>query len=190
MTGFGKRGVEQRPVVEHMSPRRNESQVQQDDRTLNFMIGLKRYTRWAGVTCILLVCAFGLLMMIAPFDALQFALEHPIVQKLANAGLLALGPLVVVLAVLGNVAHYYLANRRHNEQSSSGKNRWPLYGLCAGLGLLVFLIFSSESPLGLFPSNKAPGTNDPLLMTLAGYVGLGLVVARVLDHFGIGLTHE
>ena len=173
-----------------MSQRRREPDLQSDDRTLHVMTGLGKYVRWAAGLVILLVCGFGLVMLIMPFEALRFAYDYPIVQKLGYAGLLILGPLVVILAVFRGVADTYFAHRRHKEQRASGRNLWPLYGLCGGAGLIAFLLFSSQSPLGLFPSGQPKEAADPLLMTVAGYVGSGLLVARILDHFGIGVVND
>jgi hypothetical protein len=182
--------MEQKPVVEHMSQRRREPDLQPDDRTLHLMTGLSRYVLWAAGLVILLVCGFGLAMTIMPFEALRFAFDYPIVQKLGYAGLLILAPLAVVLAVFRGVADNYFANKRYKEQRASGKNPWPLYGLCGGVGLIAFLIFSSQSPLGLFPSGEPAEANEALLMTVAMYVGLGFLVARILDHLGIGLVND
>jgi hypothetical protein len=190
MTGFGKRGVEQRPVVERISPQLRGRDLEAEEKTFNSMTTLSSYLRWAAGLVILSVCAFGLVMMIMPFGALRFAIEYPIVQKLGYAGLLILGPLVVVLAVFRGVVDSYFAKKRYEAQRASGKNLWPLYGLCGGAGLIAFLIFSSQSPLGLFHSSQPIEASDPLLMTVAGYVGSGVLVARILDYFGIGLVND
>ena len=192
MTSFGKRGLppdlpaQKQPDVEVSSL----PEAPGSERTHTFMRNLRGFARWGAVIYLLGILGFGLLMTIAPFDALRFWAEHSLIQNMTTFALYSIVPLVLTIVVASGISNAYFEHKRYKEQRASGKNPWPLYIAFGGIGLLAFLVFSSQSPLVFFATNELSDAGDSVGMTIAFYVGIGFLVARVLDYCGIGLSNE
>jgi hypothetical protein len=199
MTQFGKRGLPQdapstqRRMAINANPGASndiESLVPSRSMTYDVMTLVRRWARWGAVVYLVLILSFGLIMTVNPFGAMRFWAEYPFFQNLTSFALVAMVPFVLLIAIGGGVSSNYFERKRYEAQRATGKNPWPLYIGCGLVGLLGFVIFSTDSPLGLFASEMPEAAKSPIIMTAAAYVGAGFFVARILDYMGVGLSDD